>query len=121
MIGADIVPVKPGLFCFFDWTSRKTQNKLVAIINIGITSLTVGILLFFTVATCCAIYKIVQSARMRGGNVSFTQKATQSDNNMEVRFAKLMLVVIILFAACNLPFVVSIELLHIYSFCSVYK
>ena len=108
MIGADIVPVKPGLFCFFDWTSHKTQNKLVAIINVGITSLTVGVLLFFTVATCCGIYKIVQSARMRGGNLSFTQKATQSDNSMEVKFAKLMLVVIILFAACNLPFVVSL-------------
>ena len=108
MIGADIVPIKPGLFCFFDWTSHRTQNKLVAIINIGITSLTVGVLLFFTVATCCGIYKIVQSARVRGGNLSFTQKATQSDNDMEVKFAKLMLVVIILFAACNLPFVVSI-------------
>ena len=107
MIGADIVPVKPGLFCFFDWTSHTTQNRLVTIINVSITALTVGILLFFTVATCCGIYKIVQASRMRDGNVSLTHKATQSDNELEVKFAKLMIVVIVLFAACNLPFVVS--------------
>ena len=107
MIGADIVPVKPGLFCFFDWTSRSTQNRLVAIVNVGITSLTVALLLFFTIATCCGIYKIVQSSHSRDGNVSFTQKFhTQSDNQMEVKFAKLMIVIVILFAACNLPFVV---------------
>ena len=107
IIGADIVPVKPGLFCFFDWTSPSTQNRLVAITNVGITSLTVGLLLFFTIATCCGIYKIVQSSRLRDGNVSFTQKVhTQSDNQMEIKFAKLMIVIIILFGACNLPFVV---------------
>ena len=108
IIGADIVPVKPGLFCFFDWTSNSTQNRLVAIINVGITSLTVGLLFFFTVATSCGIYKIVQSSSTRDGDVSLTQKATaQSGNNeVEVKFAKLMVVVIILFAACNLPFVV---------------
>ena len=107
MIGADIVPVKPGLFCFFDWTSQTAQNRLVTIINVGITFLTVGLLLFFTTATCFGIYKIVQSSRSRDGNMSLTMKVnTQSDNDMEVKFAKLMIVVIILFAACNLPFVV---------------
>lgn len=107
LVGADIVPMKPGFFCFFDWTSHTTQNRLVSIINVGITTLTVGVLLFFTVATCCGIYKMVQAAKMRDGNVSLTQKAMQSDNDMEVKFAKLMIVVTILFAACNLPFVVS--------------
>ena len=117
LIGADIVPVKPGLFCFFDWTSHSTQNRIITIINVGITSLTVGLLLFFTVATSCGIYKIVQSSRMRDGNVSLTQKATtQSDNEMEVKFAKLMIVVIILFAACNLPFVVWLYTLAIASY-----
>ena len=107
MIGANIVPVKPGLFCFFDWTSHTTQNRLVAIVNVGITSLTVALLLFFTIATCCGIYKIVASSHLRDGNVLFTQKVhTQSDNQMEVKFAKLMVVIVILFAACNLPFVV---------------
>lgn len=110
IIGADIVPVEPGLLCFFDWTSHTTPNRVVSIINVGITSLTVGVLLFFTVATCCGIYKMVQSARMRDGNVSLTQKASQSDSEMEVKFAKLIIMVIILFAACNLPFVVSIAL-----------
>ena len=107
MIGADIAPVDPGLFCFFDWTSQSTQNRLVTIINVGITALTVGVMLFFTVATCFGIYKMVQSARTRDGNVSLTQKATKPDNEMEIKFAKLMIVVIIVFAACNLPFVVS--------------
>ena len=110
VVGADIVPVEPGIFCFFDWTSRTIPNKVVSIVNVGLTSLTLGVLLFFTVATCCGIYKMVQSARMRDGNVSLTQKASQSDSEMEVKFAKLMIVVIILFAACNLPFVVSIAL-----------
>ena len=102
MIGANIVPVKPGLFCFFDWTSHTTQNRLVAIVNIGITSLTVALLLFFTIATCCGIYKMVASSHLRDGNVSFTQKVhTQSDNQMEVKFVKLMVVIVILFAACT--------------------
>ena len=108
MIGANIVPVKPGLFCFFDWTSGTTQNRLVAIINVSITSLTVGLLLFFTTATCFGIYQIVQSSHSRDGNMSLSLKvSTQSDNEMEVKFAKLMIVVIILFATCNLPFVVN--------------
>ena len=108
MLGASIVPVKPGLICFFDWTSHATENRIVAIVNVAIISLTVCVLLFFTAATCCGIYKMVQSARMRGGNVSLTRKAVSSaENDTEVKFAKLMVVIVVLFAACNLPFLVS--------------
>lgn len=107
ILNVTIKPVEPGLFCFFDWTSRTTNNRIVALINISLICAVVCVLLFFTMATCFGIYKMVQSARKREGDVSLKNKATVPVlNDMEVKFAKLAIVIVILFAACNLPFVV---------------
>lgn len=109
ILDVTIKPVEPGLFCFFDWTSRTTPNRVVALINITLICGVVCALLFFTMATCFGIYKMVRSAKKRDGDVSLTNKVTAPGlNDMEIKFAKLAIVVVILFAACNLPFVVRI-------------
>ena len=109
ILDVTIEPIEPGLFCFFDWTSRTSRNRIVALINIALICGVVCALLFFTMATCFGIYKMVQSAKEREGDVSLTNKVTAPGlNDMEIKFAKLAIVVVIIFAACNLPFVVRI-------------
>ena len=105
MLGATIRPVGPGLFCFFDWTATTTPNAIVAILNISFVSLALGVVLFCTLATCFEIYNIVRAAHNRN-NMSAANRARVESNDVEVKFAKLTIVVVILFASFNLPFVV---------------
>ena len=105
MLGWRYRVVHPGLYCFFDWTSKDAKDLSVAVVNAVFVLIVLALLIFFTGCICVGIHTMVQSARRRVSDLPGQRNSSHS--RMEVDFAKLAVIITAVFAACSLPFTVS--------------
>lgn len=98
--------VSPGIYCFFDWSSREPQNITVMVINLMFVATVMILLVYFTASTCSGMFKMVQSSRQRVSDRPGRMQGPKP-HQMEIYFAKLALLITVVFATCSLPYTVS--------------
>ena len=107
MLGRGFRVVPPGIYCFITWGSRDARDVAVTVINLVYCFIVLLLLTGLTVAVCCGIYKMVRAGRERTGDRS-NNRVQQSQNALEILFAKLGIVMAIVFSACTMPASVNI-------------
>ena len=99
--------IYPGLYCFFDWTSSGPMTIIISVTNFMFVFILLAVLLYFTICICVGIFKMLQ---ISGRVADFPNGRSQSRSvhkRMEIHFAKLAVIIIVVFAGCSLPFAVS--------------
>ena len=100
--------IYPGLYCFFDWTSSGTMTIIITVINFMFVFILLAVLLYFTICICSGIFKMLQISRQRVvGIPNCRSHCRPVYKRMEMHFANLAVIIIVVFAGCSLPFAVS--------------
>ena len=95
----------PGTYCLFDWSSFNVASRLIIAINMLGYSASMMVIIFCTIRICHAAIK------MRRANAAMQmlnhKKISITSNDLELNFAKLVVIVSTVFFLCSLPFEVT--------------
>ena len=91
---ADIEPVIPSIFCYYDFDSRKYQNIVFSLINIVLMGLISIAVIVCTILIGIKLYS--------------SSKSTKQQHQQQTNLAKLAAVIAIVYLSCTLPFMVCI-------------